>query len=549
MPLIRIPSDVAVQNRKNNPFAAWGDRGAPNRVEPIALPSFDVPFKLESGEPIFTVGSCFARNVEAELAARGFQIPARALFRKPEFVNLDPGIINNYGTPSIYNEFAWAFGEREFVAEHHVLEVMPGKFADQHVSPSLRPEPRDVILARRAAITQSYRTATSCRTVIMTLGLSEVWFDTLSGYYLNVSPRPSTLKAHPGRYELHVLSFEEAYGFLKNALLLLQRHGPKELRVLLTVSPVPLQVTQRPVDVMVANTYSKSVLRTAAETAVAELPFVSYYPSYESVILSDRKMAWLDDMIHVTETIVRTNVRRMVDAFVGGNDDDDDSAIAEGGETAAVMRAQSVRTAGGLRSEEFFARHAQWSEKSVSFALEHARFLIDTGAADKALDVLCAWQESGDPAVLALQCEALLAAGKKAQALAVIDQLGGKRVKSIALWDAIFRAALATADPDLVVSVLAKVTAQVPARKPLAYLLAARFFRDRGDAATAIRYFSVSVENTRSNLAVLELADLLVSQRRLDEARQWLNGLEPANAGEATRLKRLTDLLGPMVGA
>ncbi len=113
MPLIRISSEIAVQNRKNNPFAQWGERGAPNRVEPIATPSFDVPFKLVHGEPIFTVGSCFARNVETELANRGFEIPARALFRRPEFSNLDSGIINNYGTPSIYNEFAWAFGERE----------------------------------------------------------------------------------------------------------------------------------------------------------------------------------------------------------------------------------------------------------------------------------------------------------------------------------------------------------------------------------------------------------------------------------------------------
>jgi len=545
MPLIRISSEIAVQNRKNNPFAQWGDRGAPNRVEPIATPSFDVPFKLVQGEPIFTVGSCFARNVETELANRGFEIPARALFRRPEFSNLDSGIINNYGTPSIYNEFAWAFGEREFVTDDHIVEVMPGKFADQHVSPGLRPEPRDIILARREAITQSYRSAATCRTVIMTLGLSEVWFDTKSGYYLNVSPRPSTLKAQPDRYELHVLSFEEAYGFLKDALLLLKKHGPQDIHVLLTVSPVPLQVTQRPVDVMVANTYSKAVLRTAAETAVAELPFVSYFPSYESVTLTDRKIAWLDDLIHVSEAIVRVNVRRMVDAFVGGSEDDDRTAIAEGGETAAIMRAQAARTGGGDHAASFFAEHAGWSAKSVPFAIEHVRFLLDRREAQAALDILAPVKDGGDTAVLALQCEALLGAGRNAEALATLDVFAGKRVKSIALWDTIFKAALAANDPDIVVSVLASITSNVAARKPLAYMLAARFFRDRGDAETAIRYFTVSLENGRSNLAVLEFADLLVNQRRQEDAREYLRGLEPANAGEATRLKRLTDLLGP----
>jgi len=545
MPLIRIPSEIAVQNRKNNPFAQWGDRGAPNRVEPIASPSFDVPFKLTPGEPIFTVGSCFARHVEAELANRGFEIPARALFRRPEFSNLDSGIINNYGTPSIFNEFAWAFGGREFVTDDHIVEVMPGKFADQHVSPSLRPEARDIILARRRAITESYRSAVACRTVVMTLGLSEVWFDTKSGYYLNVSPRPSTLKAYPERYELHVLSFEEAYGFLKDALLLLKKHGPQDMRVLLTVSPVPLQVTQRPVDVMVANTYSKSVLRTAAETAVAELPFVSYFPSYESVMLSDRKIAWLDDLIHVSEPIVRHNIKRMVDAFVGTAEGLDEGAIAEGDEGTAIMRAQSARAGGGDQAARFFAQHGGWSEKSLPFATEHARILLDQGNPQGAIDVLSAWRDRGDTAVLAMLCEALLASGRNAEALSTLDVFAGKRVKSVALWDAIYKAALATNDPDLVVSVLASITSNVGARKPLAYQLAARFFRDRGDAETAVRYFKVSYETGRSNLVALECADLLVNQRRPDEAREYLRGLEPANAGEITRLRRLTDLLGP----
>ncbi len=374
-------------------------RGAPTASSPSLRRASRYRSSSPRGEPIFTVGSCFARNVEAELASRGFDIPARALFRRPEFSKLDPGIINNYGTPSIYNEFAWAFGERQFDFEDHIVEVMPGKFADQHVSPSLRPESREVILARREAITESYRSAAKCRTVIMTLGLSEVWFDTRSGYYVNVSPRPSVLRAQPERYELHVLSFEEAYRFLEDALLLLKKHGPEDMRVLLTVSPVPLQITQRPIDVMVANTYSKSGAARRRGDGGGKFPFVSYFPSYESVMLSDRKIAWLDDLIHVSESIVRNNVRRMVDAFVGGSGEEE--AIAEGDEPAAIMRAQSARTSGGDQAAIFFADHAEWSAKSLTFAVEHARFLLDRKEADAALAVLAPWRDGGDTAVLA----------------------------------------------------------------------------------------------------------------------------------------------------
>lgn len=544
MPLIRIPAAQAVENRKNNPNGEWGDRGSPNRVEPIALPSFKVPFTLQPGEAIFTVGSCFARNVETELARRGFEMPARGVFSQPEFANREVGIINNYGTPSIYNEFAWAFGAQEFEPDHHIIEVMPGKFADQHVSPSLRPEPRDVVLSRRAAITASYASALKCRVVIMTLGLAEVWFDKVSGYHLNVSPRPSTLKAFPDRYELHVLSYEEIYKFLADTLVLLKERGREDLQVILTVSPVPLQVTQRPEDVMVANCYSKSALRTAAEAVVARFPFVCYYPSYESVTMSDRKKAWLDDLIHVSDAIVRINVGRMVDAFVGSAPDDDRESIAAGGEAVAIVKAQSARARGGNSAAGFFSEHGVWSESSVAFAVEHARFLLDSGNAAAALDVTCLHQESGDIAIIALECEALLALDRVSEALKKVELLGGKRVKAVGLWDAIYRAALSTGNPEIVVSILSSITTHVPVRKSQAYLLGARFFRDRGDPETAIRYFLISMDRGPTNLALLELADLYVLQRRPQEARDLLKGLEPANAGEETRLRRLTELLG-----
>src|SRR5690349_13984215 len=109
MPLVKLSDKEAVLNRKTNPVAGWGERGSSNRVEPIARPSFDVPFKFAPGERIFTIGSCFARNIESELLRLGFAIPMREIFRRTDFANFDLDIINNYGTPSIFNEIAWAF--------------------------------------------------------------------------------------------------------------------------------------------------------------------------------------------------------------------------------------------------------------------------------------------------------------------------------------------------------------------------------------------------------------------------------------------------------
>ncbi|MBC7738901.1 MAG: GSCFA domain-containing protein, partial [Candidatus Saccharibacteria bacterium] len=55
------------------------------------------------------------------------------------------------------------------------------------------------------------------------------------------------------------------------------------LRVLLTVSPVPLTATATRDHVLVATTYSKSVLRAVAGDVAASHAQVDYFPSYEII--------------------------------------------------------------------------------------------------------------------------------------------------------------------------------------------------------------------------------------------------------------------------
>ena len=69
-----------------------------------------------------------------------------------------------------------------------------GKFADLHLSPGLRPDTWEKALARRNAIAEAYRAAAECSVVIVTLGLAELWFDTQTGFYINVAPRPSFMR-------------------------------------------------------------------------------------------------------------------------------------------------------------------------------------------------------------------------------------------------------------------------------------------------------------------------------------------------------------------
>lgn len=325
MPIAKLNATDAIQSMKANHNSRWPKRGDTNRLSPMARPDFKAGCVLPAGGKIFTIGSCFARNVESALIERGFNLPARDVLDQDEDFNaIGPAVMNNYGAPSIYNELKWAF--EEDVDEGACFEQIGNGWVDLHLHNTIRPADIDVVRMRRRAMRAAYRSIEDCDAVIITLGLSEVWFDTQTGYYLNLAPRRTMLRDQPDRFELHVLSYGETMDYLTKAIDLIKANGRDDIQIVVTVSPVPIFSTYRDVDVMVANTYSKSVLRTAAEEIVHSYDFVHYFPSYESITLSERSVAYQDDEVHVTQEIVDLNIGRMVKAYTG---EDDDATEAE----------------------------------------------------------------------------------------------------------------------------------------------------------------------------------------------------------------------------
>jgi len=68
-----------------------------------------------------------------------------------------------------------------------------------------------------------------------------------------------------------------------SAAIAMMRAANPELRIVLTVSPVPLTATATGAHVLVASTYSKSVLRAAAGQLAQEREYVEYFPAYELI--------------------------------------------------------------------------------------------------------------------------------------------------------------------------------------------------------------------------------------------------------------------------
>jgi Flp pilus assembly protein TadD len=503
MPLRTITGFDAIANLRGNPYAEWPGRepADANRIEPYGKPAFSPSFKLEPGEKIFTIGSCFARNIERALAKRGFDVVTLRLDwpDKASEAHVD-SVLNNYGVVSMENEFRWALDPgHTFDPAAHIFQLAPERYLDPHLA--VRPS----------------------RVIIMTLGLSELWFDKQTQTYLNLAPPRGLVASHAERFEIHLLSFEETLKSLNAVIALLKKYCRPDLRILLTVSPVPMNTTHTDQDVLVVNTYSKSVLRTAAEHIAAANPHIDYFPSYESVILSDHARSWQDDQVHVRDPLILLNVERMLQAYMHAHE-------APPLNVKLILRnAKDEIAAHDLDSA---ARALEplhhLAEIDPDFANDYAEVCIAVGRSDDAravLDKLPAatpeWRRKAIEARIAIQD------GHTDEGLAALNALAKDRPKNPVLWRMLtdVHDQLGQWDDALLA---ARRWSDLLQGKPGPFRRAALIHVKRGDVAAAESAFrEMAACAPVSDVQMLEFIEFLVTQKRFKEAARELEFVRP----------------------
>ncbi|MDH4386246.1 MAG: GSCFA domain-containing protein [Caulobacter sp.] len=321
MPLVSLSGAEAFANLKANRRSLWPDgRKDQSRLDGVAKVHFKPSFSLTPGEAVFTMGSCFARNIERRFSELGFELPTMALTLPAEerASDTENDLLNKYPPHSILNELRWALDPEAAFPEGGFFNVKKDLWHDPHLAGNVAPAPLERVVERRRMVEEIYRQVPRCRLVVMTLGLTEAWFDKETGYYLNAAPPQAAFKADPDRFRMDVLTVDEILVVLEQIRDLLMRFGHPQMRMMLTVSPVPFKATFTGRDAIIANSYSKSALRAAAEMFVFRHGNVDYVPSYEIVTHTSRASAFIQDNRHITPSVVNEIVDRVVSAYCAG---------------------------------------------------------------------------------------------------------------------------------------------------------------------------------------------------------------------------------------
>jgi len=260
---------------------------------------------LDRDTPVSSAGSCFATYVRNAMLNLGFN-----------YIQTEDNLVASAAWGLIFNAMAFrqlvefAFGVRErprvlfpMRAPREATWLDPNKpiYMDpirEQVFFSSPEEYAERYEAHRVACRKAFE---QCELFIFTLGMSEVWQYKLDGSAMAMEPKsvPAFL------VHKRILSAQDTVDEIEQALRLLHAHNPR-LKLLLTVSPIPLHATFRGDDmhVITANSYSKSALRAAADELCRRHPdHVLYFPAYEKITYASVD-PWTEDGRHVTDRAV-----------------------------------------------------------------------------------------------------------------------------------------------------------------------------------------------------------------------------------------------------
>jgi hypothetical protein len=290
-------------------------------VADVGLGQFDpveaAKFQIGESDQISTLGSCFAQHLAKHIHKSGYNYvvtePLRSDEEQTDMAKLMASQFSaRYG--NVYTvrqalqlldrangwepiDNIWERDGRFYDAFRP--NVFPGGFASEEL----------LLEERKRHLASVLKVFTHSDVVVFTLGLTETWVSLQDGAVYPVAPGVVAGSMDESQHAFKNFNYTEVMSDLTAWCIRLREMNPK-VRILLTVSPVPLNATYEPRNVWASTTYSKATLRSAAGDVASALPYVDYFPSYEIITCPQVQGRYFeDDLREVREIGVRHVMR------------------------------------------------------------------------------------------------------------------------------------------------------------------------------------------------------------------------------------------------
>ena len=273
---------------KEQPDKAFWSRSVSKNFNPQNL--IDTSSQLlKRKDKVTSAGSCFASNLVPYIESAGLtyvrteQLPQifSSLGENLGYANFSSAYGNIYTTRQLLQLYMRAISEFQptddkWIENSSVIDAFrPGlKFPASSVE--------EFELHTKSHLRATREAFETADVFVYTFGLTEAWVSKIDGAVYPACPGTIAGIFDPKKYEFHNFSVEEIVADMSLFIEKLRTRNPK-VRFILSVSPVPLVATATDQHVLTASTYSKSVLRVAADEVARNIKNVTYFPAYEII--------------------------------------------------------------------------------------------------------------------------------------------------------------------------------------------------------------------------------------------------------------------------
>ena len=301
-------------------------------------PVVSAPFTISPEDRVATAGSCFAQHIARYLRDNGFNY----LVTETAHPLAPPELAAAYGYGLFTARYGNIYTSRQllqllqraygaFEPAEDIWQGGDGRFVDPF-RPRIQPggfrTRAEYAADRRQHFAAVRRAFERLDVLVFTLGLTECWVSREDGAAYPLCPGVSGGLFDEERHRFLNLTVEDVTSDLTAFIAGLRKVNPAA-RVILTVSPVPLVATAEDRHVLVATTYSKAVLRVAAESVARSHTGVAYFPSFEIVTGSYARGAYFAaDGRSVLEPGVAHVMRLFLRHYAGPRQEDHGAAPA-----------------------------------------------------------------------------------------------------------------------------------------------------------------------------------------------------------------------------
>lgn len=241
--------------------------------------------------PVASMGSCFAAEIKKWIQAHGYRYVERGTGQALTGQSGPWG--NLYTTQSIRQLIEFAFAGWRPVEKFWRHK---GRLMDPYRSATTWADESEMEREREALAGHIRDIIAEARVLICTMGLCEAMRSAADGAaFFRYPPRDVF---DPSRHEPHWYGVDENLANLERVYSLLRAANP-DLRLIVTLSPVPMRATLRRERAIVADEISKSTLRVTLDEFCRRHPDVVYMPSYEIIKRLEPRGAWEGDNRHV----------------------------------------------------------------------------------------------------------------------------------------------------------------------------------------------------------------------------------------------------------